>query len=104
MALVYVQEFAGLAPTPSGDAMLQTPSQPPLASYTVSNAAGPNAGPKYQPNTRFLQVETDAICSIRFDGAAAAATDQRLPASALAPLLVSVAGVPTGNVSVITNT
>lgn len=104
MALVFVQEFAGLAPTPSGDAMLPVPQQPPLASYTVSNAAGPNQGPKYQANTRWLQVETDAICSIRFDGTNAAATDQRLPATALAPILVSVAGVPTGNVSVITNT
>lgn len=101
MALVYVQEFAGLASTPSGDAMLPVPAQPPLASYTVSNAVGPNQGPKYQPTTKWLLLETDAICSIRVDGVNAQATDMRLPATALAPLLVpAVAG---GNVSVITN-
>lgn len=104
MALVYIQEFSGLAPTPSGDAMLPVVQQPPVASYTVSNALGPNAGPIYQPTTKWLQVETDGICSVRFDGVAAAATDQRLPATALAPLLVSVAGVQKGNISVIANT
>lgn len=104
MALVYVQEFAGLAATPSGDAMIPVPAQPPLASYTVSNAAGPTAGPKYQAATKYLLVETDAICSVRFDGTAAAATDQRLPATALAPILVAVGGVPGANISVITNT
>lgn len=102
MALVYIQEFAGLASTPSGDALIPVPAQPPLASYTVSNAAGPNAGPKYKAGTQWLLVETDGICSIRFDGTAAAATDMRLPATALAPILVQ--SVPGGNVSVITNT
>lgn len=102
MALVYVQEFAGLISTPSGDAMLPIPAQPPLASYTISNAAGPNAGPVYQPGTKLLQIETDAICSIRVDGTAAAATDMRIPATALAPLLINA--VPGGKVSVITNT
>jgi hypothetical protein len=102
MALVYVQEFAGLATTPSGDALLAVPSQPPLASYTVSNAAGPNAGPKYQVTTKWLLIETDAICSLRVDGTAAGATDMRLPASGLAPILFPA---PTGgNVSAITNT
>lgn len=104
MALVFVQEFAGLAQTSSGDSAVPVPAEPTLAAYTISNAAGPNAGPKYNPATKWLTVETDAICSIRFDGTAAAATDRRLPASALAPLLVCVAGVPAGNVSVITNT
>jgi|SRR5882757_7569929 len=104
MALVFVQEFAGLAATPSGDAMLPVPSQPPVASYTVSNALGPNNGPKYQPSTKWLLIETDGICSLRFDGVNAAATDMRLPATALSPLLIGVGTVPTGNVSVITNT
>ena len=102
MALVYVQEFAGLASTPSGDAMLPVPAQPPLASYTISNALGPNAGPKYQAGTKFLLIETDGICSIRVDGNAAGATDMRLPATALAPLLMQA--VPGGLVSVIANT
>lgn len=102
MALVYIQEFSGLAPTPSGDAMLPVVQQPPVASYTVSNALGPNAGPKYQASTKWLLVETDGICSIRVDGTAAAATDMRLPATALAPLLLQA--VPGGNISVIANT
>lgn len=104
MASVYVQEFAGLASTPSGDAMLPVPSQPPVASYAVSNALGPNNGPKYQPTTKWLLIETDGICSIRFDGVNAAVTDMRLPATALAPLLIGVGAVPAGNVSVIVNT
>jgi hypothetical protein len=103
MALVYVQEYASLAATPSGDALVSVPSQPPLASYTISNAAGPNQGAKYNPLTKWLMVETDAICSIRFDGTNASATDQRLPANNQ-PLLVGVGAVPAGNVSVITNT
>ena len=102
MASVYVQEFAGLAATPSGDAMLPVPAQPPLASYTVSNALGPNQGPKFNVNTKWLLVETDGICSIRVDGTNAAATDMRLPATALAPLLM--AAVAGGNISVIANT
>lgn len=100
MALVYVQEFAGLASTPSGDAMLPIPAQPPLASYTVSNAAGPNQGQKYNVATKWLLIETDAICSIRVDGTNAAATDMRLPATTTPLLFPAVAG---GNVSVITN-
>ena len=101
MASVYVQEFAGLAATPSGDAMLPVPAQPPLASYAVSNAVGPNQGPKYQPTTKWLLIESDAVCSVRVDGTNASATDMRIAAT-LPPLLLQA--VPGGNVSVITNT
>lgn len=105
MASVYVQEFAGLQATPSGDAALPVPAQPPAASYTISNALGPNNGPAYQPTTKWLLVETDGICSVRFDGKNAAATDLRLPATALVPLLIGVATVPANSfVSVIANT
>jgi hypothetical protein len=101
MASVYVQEFAGLAATPSGDAMLPVPAQPPLASYTVSNATGPNQGPKYQPATKWLLIESDAVCSVRVDGTNAAATDMRIAAT-WPPLLFQAPA--NGNVSVITNT
>jgi hypothetical protein len=101
MASVYVQEFAGLAPTPSGDAMLPVPAQPPLASYIVSNALGPNQGQKYNVNTKWLLIESDAVCSVRVDGTNAAATDMRIAATLPPLLLQAPAG---GNVSVIANT
>ena len=102
MTKMYVQEFAGLAPTSMNDS-LPVPAEPPLASYIVDYTTAVANGPKYNSSTKFLTVESDAICSARFDGAVATITDRRFIAGTN-PLLISVAGVPAGNVSAVTNT
>ena len=102
MTNLYVQEYASLGYSVQENTPA-VPGDPPLASYVVSYSAGVASGPQYQANTRYLTVEADSICSVRFDGTAATVTDKRLPANN-APLLVSVAGCPNGHVSAITNT
>lgn len=105
MTKLYVQEFAGLAPTASGDGVIPIPAQPPLATYVVDYTVGVASGPAYQPNTKFLLIENDSICAVRFDGQNAGTTgDMHIPAAAPTPILVCVAGVPTGKVSAITAT
>jgi hypothetical protein len=93
MTTIYVQEYAGLAFTAQGDS-IPVPAEPPLASYAVVYTAGLATGPNYNPLTKYLTVENDSLCAVRFDGkAAVAGTDKRLTASPSAPLLVCVAGV-----------
>ena len=103
MTNLYVQEFAGLAN--SGEGGVAVVAQPPLASYVVANTVSPaTAGPAYQPGTKFVQVQADGVCSVRFDGTAATVTDQRLAANG-PPIIYGVQNVvKAGSVSSIINT
>lgn len=104
MTKMYVQEYAGLASTGSGDALIPAPAEPPLTSYVVDYTSAVASGPAYQPGTKFLTIENDSICAVTFNGTAATVNDKHIPAAAPTPILVCVAGVPNGKASAITAT
>lgn len=58
---LHVTEYANVAFLPNAVGMI--PQEPPLADYIV---AIPGQSPAFQAGTRFVRIETDAICSILF--------------------------------------
>lgn len=81
MTKLYVQEFAGLANTDDTD--IAAVAVPALANYVVDYTAGVTASPKFQTATKFVEIVTDAICSVKFGTfgtVVAAVTDNRLSA------------------------
>lgn len=101
MTKMWVQEYAGLAATAQGDSVA-IPAEPPLASYEVDYTSGEAGGQVYNAATKFVTVQNDSICSVRFDGVAATVTDKRLPAGSY--LTAGVGNAPGGKVTAITNT
>lgn len=79
MAVAYIAEYQTAAWTTAGG--LPTPQEPPLAEQTVAiGAAAPSA--VFNPQTRFVRVHVDAVCSIKFGaaGTVAATTNKRMAA------------------------
>lgn len=72
MATLYVAEFPGLAATVQGDSV-PVLNAPPTVEQTVAIAAGSAASAAFQASTIFVEISTDAICSIQF-GTAPVAT------------------------------
>jgi hypothetical protein len=59
---------------------------PPLAEQTISiGMSSAKTGNAFSARTKFVQLSTDAICSIAFGGSNVSATssNQRLPANAI---------------------
>lgn len=103
MTKMYVAEYAGLAATAQGDS-IDTPAEPPLASYVVDYTAGVASGPAYQSGTKFVLVTVDSIASVSFNNVPATVNNLRLPAGGNPRLfgVGSYSGV--GKASAITNT
>ncbi len=101
MAVLYITEYAGLAPSPPGGTS-QVPLEPPVAEQTVAIAAGSAASSAFNAKTRLVRLHTDAICSVEFGTApTASATTARM-----AQNQTEYHGVPLGasfKVAVITN-
>ena len=98
MATLYVTEYgtiAGLPATANG----QVPLEPPLADYIVTI---PGTSPAFQPTTRMVRLNCDAVCSVLFGQAPSASTSN----GRLAANQTEFRGVPEGEgylVSVIPN-
>lgn len=102
MTKLYVAEYSGLAATAQSDSVVVVPA-PPTAEQVVDYTAGVAASTAFNPSTTFVEVSTDAICSIAFGTAPVAAiTNCRLNANER-----KLFRVPAGQaykVSAITNT
>lgn len=100
MATVYLSEYpVGTGIGTFGNVVaVHEPSQ---AEQTVAITAGSVQSAAFNPNTFFVRVHTDAICSIKFGAnPTAAATTKRLSANQTEYFIVS----PGHKLAVITNT
>lgn len=68
MANLYISEFAVLATAQSGTA--QAAAQPAIATQKVDFSGGVASSAEFNSQTRFVRLQTDAICSVRFGGTA----------------------------------
>ena len=99
MPVLYVSEYISL-PVVSGK-FIQAGDEPAVATQTVPIGAGSLQSVAFNPNTRFVRVHTDAICSVLFgaDPTATAASPRMAAGS------TEFFGVKPGHkVAVITNT
>jgi len=100
MSTLYVTEVTHLGVDASGQAIM-APSMPPALEQTVAIAGQSAASNAFGGTTRFVQIHTDAICSIAFGTNPAATTsNQRLAANETRFYSVT----PGMKVAVITNT
>lgn len=100
MATLYITEYARVGFDPNGP--LAMPEEPPLAEQTVAIGSGSLQSNAFQAATRFVRLNTDAVCSIEFGlNPTAVATTARMAANQ-----TEYHGVPQGGsfkVAVITN-
>jgi len=85
MSTLYIAEVAKLGIDSQGASII-APQMPPLAEQTVNIGGSTTPSAAFGGHTRFVQVHTDAICSIAFSptpGATPVATtsNQRLAAN-----------------------
>src|SRR5262245_51953395 len=100
MSTLYIAEYEKLLVDINGNVVM-APHDPPLAEQTISiGVSSTKATNPFGTRTRFVQLSTDAICSVAFGpNPTATASNQRLPANA-----ILFKGVKAGDyVAVITN-
>lgn len=98
MTKVYVSEYATMPKDVAGN-IIPIPPEPPLANQVIDYTAGV-ASITLGSQTRYVRLNNDSICSMRFDGTNAATTDARSPAEN-----IEFKGVQPGSkISAITNT
>jgi hypothetical protein len=99
MSTLYVTELSSLGVDASGQNII-APVMPPAAEQTVSIGGSTAASAAFGGTTRFLQIHTDAICSIAFGTSPIATTgNQRMAANETRFYTVA----PAMKVAVITN-
>lgn len=102
MATVYITEFARQGRDASGFQMVVA-DEPAIANQTVAITAGSVQSSAFNALTKFVRVNTDAVCSIEFGtNPTASSTTRRLAANS-----TEYFSVPLGasyKIAVITNT
>lgn len=90
MASLYVEEYRSLGTSESNAQPVQAPLCPPDAAYVVAIAGSQTQSPTFGPNTRFVFLSADAVCSVLVGGTnpQATATNFRLPANSIIPFAV----------------
>jgi hypothetical protein len=103
MATLYITEYSDVLVV---NGLIQMPSEPPLVEQTVAIGASAALSNAFNPATRFVELNTDAICSILFGSAPVATTaSKRLAAGANKfHAVLQASGQPQLKVSVIANT
>lgn len=102
MALLYVNEYARQARDAAGS-LLPVGEAPAMAKYSIAIGGSSVQGPALNGGTTFIELHTDAICSIAI-GKDAVATEDRMAANERTFRGVSRALVAAGaKVAVITN-
>lgn len=97
MAVLYVTEFADTGPNAT------FPALPATAAQTVAIGGSSAASSAFQSNTKLVQLDADAICSVAFGTSpTATATTQRMAAGATKLFFVPMGAAY--KVAVITNT
>lgn len=101
MAVLYVQEYSGLAVDANGH-VCNFPVEPPTQEQTIAiGTVSTSLGKAFLSTTKFVRLATDAICSVAFGAApTAVTTNGRMAANE-----VRLTGVAQGqSVAVIVNT
>ena len=102
MGILYITEFAQLAPSGAPGGWGQVPLQPALAEQKITYSTTTQSA-AFNAKTRMVRIHTDSICSIEFGTNPTATTSTgRMAAGA-----TEYHGVPVGQnymVAVITNT
>jgi len=82
MSKLYISEYARVtAASGPGTAVAQVPEEPPLATQVVDFTSGVAQSAAFNAKTRFVRLQADAACSLRFAANPTATTnDPRLPA------------------------
>lgn len=76
MAKLYITECSNIG-TASGAQVLK---MPPVATQVVDFSGGVTSSNPYNRSTWVIRVQTDAICSVRFDGSASTTSHMRMGA------------------------
>ena len=100
MSTLYIAEYDRLLVDANGNVVM-APHEPPLAEQTITiSGSSTKPGNAFSSRTKFVQLSTDAICSVAFGPTpTASAALQRLPANT-----ILFKGVNPGDwVAVITN-
>lgn len=96
MAVLYITEFAQLAPQPVGQTG-QVAMQPPLAEQTVSLSSTSAASNAFNSQTRFVRLHTDTICAVEFGTSpTAVGSGGGSPTARMAANQTEYFGVPAG--------
>jgi hypothetical protein len=67
MTKLYVSEYARMTQAGGpGNSVVQAPEEPPLAVQVVDFTSGAAQSASFNPKTRFVRLQADAICSVRF--------------------------------------
>jgi hypothetical protein len=64
MPTLYITEYGNVAFMPNSAG--QVPEEPPIAEQTVAITGGSSLSAVFQPKTRLVRIQPDAICSILF--------------------------------------
>lgn len=100
MSTLYITEIAAMGIDAAGQP-IPAATMPPVVSQTVPIGDSSVASAAFGGTTRFVQIDTDATCSLAFGANPTATTsDQRLPADRMRLFTVT----PGQKVAVITNT
>jgi len=65
MGILYITEYAGLAPAGAPGGWGQVPQDPPLAEQKVTYGSSTQSA-AFNAKTRMVRIHTDSICSIEF--------------------------------------
>lgn len=96
MAILYITEFAQLAPQPAG-LLGQVAMQPPLAEQTVALTSTSAPSAAFNSQTRFVRLHTDTICAIEFGTSpTAVGSSGGSPTARMAANQTEYYGVPVG--------
>ena len=98
MALLYIQEYSEM-PRINGQLTLMG-KEPAVASQTVAIGGASVQSAPFNANTRFVRIQSDAICGYKFGANPTATTASRMIAGAAEYVGVN----PGDKVAVITNT
>jgi len=109
MAFLYIAEYAGMAASLSDSPPAIVPVPPLVVQAPIANAGAAVNSLPFNAQTRFVEVSTDSVCSIKFSPASApvSATTSDIRLAANERKLVGVpngAGVGPYLVSAILNT
>ncbi len=80
MAKLYISEYANLASYQGTSNSVQAAGEPASAVQVVDFSGGAASSAAFGAQTRFVRLNTDATCSVRFDGQAATTSYPRMGA------------------------
>ena len=105
MSKLYISEYARVTQTSGpGNAVVQAPEEPPIATQVVDFTSGAAQSAAFNVKTRFVRLNADAICSVKFGAAPTATTNDARVAAGQSELRGIPSDGSAAKVSAIANT